>query len=209
MDSRQGMILVVCAPSGAGKSTLIGKLRAEYPGMEFSVSHTTRQPRQGEVPGVDYVFLSRERFAANRDRGEYAEWAEVHGNFYGTPKAPVYEKLSRGVDVIFDVDVQGAAALRAVFDRAAFVFILPPSLDELAGRLLGRGTDSPETVRRRLENAKGEIARADEFDYLVVNDDLDQAYAELRSVYVAERLRPERRPGLARSILEAFSGAGR
>jgi len=209
MVSRLGMILVVCAPSGAGKSTLIGKLRAEFPDMEFSVSHTTRQPRAGEVAGRDYEFLGREEFAARRDEGYYAEWAEVHGNFYGTPRAPVLEKQSRGVDVIFDVDVQGAAALRRAFDRAVFVFILPPSLAVLAERLAGRGTDAPEAVRKRLENAKTEIARADEFDYLVVNGDLDRAYDAFRAVYVAERLRPARRPGLAEAILGSFSASPR
>jgi guanylate kinase len=203
------MIFVVCAPSGTGKSTLIGKLRAEFPAMEFSVSHTTRAPRPGEVAGRDYEFLSREDFAARRDAGYYAEWAEVHGNFYGTPRAPVLARLSQGVDVIFDVDVQGAAALRAVFAGAVFVFILPPSLAALSARLAGRGTDAEEVVRRRLKNAGAEIARAGEFDYLVVNDELGRAYDELRAVYLAERLRPARNPGLAESILGSFSDPGR
>jgi guanylate kinase len=203
------MIFVVCAPSGAGKSTLIGKLRAEFPAMEFSVSHTTRPPRAGEVNGRDYEFLSREDFAARRDAGYYAEWAEVHGNFYGTPRETVLAKLSQGVDVIFDVDVQGAATLRRVFDGAVFVFILPPSLAALSARLAGRGTDAAEVVRQRLINAEAEIARAHEFDYLVVNDDLSRAYEELRAVYLAERLRPARNPGLAEAILSSFSATAR
>ncbi|MBF0481546.1 MAG: guanylate kinase [Desulfovibrionaceae bacterium] len=209
MDNRLGMVFVVCAPSGAGKSTLIGKLRAEFPGMEFSVSHTTRAPRAGEVNGREYEFVSRGQFAARRDAGDYAEWAEVHGNFYGTPRAAVLDTLSRGLDVIFDVDVQGAAALRRAFDPAAFVFILPPSLEVLTARLAGRGTDDAQAVHKRLKNAEAEIARAGEFDYLVVNDVLSRAYEDLRAVYLAERLRPARNPGLAEAILASFSRPAR
>jgi len=173
------------------------------------VSHTTRAPRAGEVHGRDYDFLTRSDFTARRDAGYYAEWAEVHGNFYGTPRAPVLDKLSNGVDVIFDVDVQGAAILRQAFDRAVFVFILPPSLAALSERLAGRGTDEAQVVRQRLVNARAEIARAAEFDYLVVNEDLSRAYDALRAVYLAERLRPERNPGLAEAILRTFSDQAR
>ena len=205
---RLGMFLVICAPSGAGKSTLIKKLCAEFPAISFSVSATTRSPRPGERPGIDYHFLSREEFLAWREAGKLAEWAEVHGNFYGTPLAPVRQALAAGSDMLFDVDVQGAALLRQSLGRdGAYVFILPPSRAELYRRLSGRGTDSPEVVARRLGAAQAELADAPLFDYWVENAELDAAYDELRAVYIAERRRPRCHPDFLRELLSQWEAA--
>lgn len=181
---REGIALVLSAPSGAGKTTLVKRLLAEFPHIGYSVSCTTRQPRQGEVDGKDYIFLSHEEFEQRRVQGYFAEWAEVHGNFYGTPLAPVKEKLHQGQDVLFDIDVQGAAQLKLSLSEATFAFILPPSLHELENRLRGRGLDDEPTIARRLVNARSEILQARWYDSVIVNDNLDQAYDTLRAVYV-------------------------
>ncbi len=187
---RQGIALVLSAPSGAGKTTLIRRLRAEFPDFGYSVSCTTRAPRAGEVDGRDYIFLSREEFGRRRARGEFAEWAEVHGNLYGTPLAPVREMLAQGRDALFDIDVQGAAQLRLNLDAATFIFILPPSMAELEQRLRQRGQDDEAAIERRLANARRELREAAWYDALVVNDDLDMAYDRLRAAYVAATLAP-------------------
>lgn len=199
--ARLGLVLVVCGPSGVGKGTLVARLRRQYPGFAFSVSCTTRSPRQGEQDGVDYHFVTRERFEALRAEGHFAEWAEVHGNYYGTPKTPVAEHLAAGRDVIFDIDVQGAFQLRGHFPDGLYVFILPPSLSVLEARLRGRGTDSEEQISRRMRNALGELRQAHRFDYLVVNDSLDAAYEALRAVYQAGTLAAFRCPGLPDQLL--------
>jgi len=201
MSKRLGLMLVICAPSGTGKSTLTNRLRAEFPRLAFSVSCTTRAPRGKEQDGVDYHFLDRDEFIARRDAGYFAEWAEVHGNFYGTPKQALTEMLQAGRDVLFDIDVQGAAQLRQSMGQGCHVFLFPPSFKILKDRLLGRGTDADEVVRRRLDNAPGEIRQAVHFDYWVVNDDLQTAYDELRAVYLSEGLRPAYRPTLVEDIL--------
>ncbi len=198
---RLGLCLVISAPSGAGKSTLVERLRAEFPHFAYSVSCTTRAPRVGEEDGVQYHFLSREEFESRRLAGHFAEWAEVHGNLYGTPKALVEELLTAGRDVLFDIDVQGALQMKGAFSHGLFVFILPPSLLELERRLRGRGTDAEEVISRRLGNALGELKKAKHFDYLIVNDDLDTAADELRAVYVAGRTRSVNRPGLLDALL--------
>jgi len=196
---RRGLPLVICAPSGAGKSTLVGRLTAEFP-MEFSISCTTRKPRGNEKDGVDYIFLDRETFLDRRGLGYFAEWAEVHGNFYGTPLKPVQDRLAQGKDMLFDIDVQGAAQLSLSLPEARFVFILPPSLEELERRLRGRGTDSEEAIRLRLSNARTEIMSSHWFDAIIINDDLDTAYDQLRSFYLASTLQPSLQPQLARTI---------
>ncbi len=198
---REGIALVLSAPSGAGKTTLVKRLLAEFPHIGYSVSCTTRKPRQGEVDGRDYIFLSHEEFENRRVEGYFAEWAEVHGNFYGTPLAPVKEKLHQGQDVLFDIDVQGAAQLKLSLSEATFAFILPPSLHELENRLRGRGLDDEPTIARRLANARSEILQARWYDAVIVNDNLDQAYDTLRAVYVAAGLAPARNPRLLDEIL--------
>jgi guanylate kinase len=202
--NRLGFLFVVCAPSGAGKSTLLSALRREFPELTFSVSATTRAPRPGETDGRDYHFMSEQEFSRLRDTGHFAEWARVHGNFYGTPMRPVVDLLASGKDVLFDIDVAGADQLRQVFTEGAYVFILPPSRQELARRLSGRGTETPEAVAKRLANAAGEIAQAGRFDYLVVNDDLETALDRLRAVYLAERSRTRLHPGLVEALLAQF-----
>ena len=199
---RKGIALVLSAPSGAGKSTLTHKLLTEFPNFGYSVSCTTRQPRAGEVDGRDYHFISHSEFERLRAENWFAEWAEVHGNYYGTPLGPVRGMLEAGKDVIFDIDVQGAAQLKLSLAEALFVFILPPSMNELEKRLRTRGTDSEETIARRLANAAGEMAEARWYDALVVNDDLDKAYDALRATYLAATLAPSRNSGLVDAILE-------
>lgn len=204
---RKGQCLVLSAPSGAGKSTLVARLRAEFPGFAYSISCTTRAPRQGEEDGVHYHFLTRDSFLAKREAGFFAEWAEVHGNFYGTPKGPVEEMLGKGQDILFDIDVQGAMQLKRVFPQALYVFILPPTREVLEKRLRGRGTDAEDVIAKRLANALGELKEAANFDYLIINDDLEEAADELRAVYVAGRARAVCRPGLLPGLLAQWESA--
>ena len=198
---RQGIALVLSAPSGAGKTTLVRRLRAEFPAIGYSVSCTTRAPREGEVDGRDYSFISRQAFEQRRAAGDFAEWAEVHGNLYGTPLAPVEAMLAEGRDALFDIDVQGAAQLKLNLEAATFVFILPPSMAELERRLRLRGQDDEEVIERRLANARRELREAAWYDALVVNDDLDGAYDRLRAAYLAATLAPARNPRLVDSLL--------
>lgn len=188
-----GTLLVISAPSGAGKTTLLKRIMTEVPGLGFSISHTTRPPRPGEQNGVDYHFVSREEFLAMREAGAFLEWAEVHTNLYGTSKQAVAEKLATGVDVFLDIDVQGARQIKAAGELAAvFLFIAPPSWQELEKRLRGRGTESAETVGVRLANARKEMAEAHWYDYLIVNDNLAVATEMLQAVILAERCRGRR-----------------
>lgn len=203
--SRLGQVLVVCAPSGTGKSTLINKLREEFPNFGFSVSYTTRAPRGDEQNGREYNFVSRDQFIAMRSQGEFCEWAEVHGNLYGTATAPVVKMLDEGKDVLFDIDVQGAKQLKKTFYKGNFIFLLPPSREELTRRLTGRGTDSEESIAKRLANAQGEIAQAEFFDYWIVNDNLEQAYQEFRAVFMAGALKPELRTDVEATILKEWA----
>lgn len=186
----RGMMLVISAPSGAGKSTLIRRLREEFSAFAFSVSCTTRLPRPGEMDGREYHFLTREEFEHRRDRGFFAEWAEVHGNFYGTPLQATADLLAEGRDVIFDIDVQGARQLKASMGQGCYVFVFPPSRQALERRLTGRGTDNVETIARRLTGAQREIADSHWFDHWIVNDSLSLAYDLLRAIYLAEKTRP-------------------
>ncbi len=203
-SERLGQVLVLCAPSGTGKSTLSGRLLAVFPNLSFSISCTTRAPRAGEEDGVHYHFKTQEEFLGLKDQGAFAEWAEVHGNFYGTPRAAVEQMLASGRDVLFDIDVQGASQLKYSFPQGLYVLLLPPSRDELLRRLRGRGTDSEETIAKRMGNALKEMGRAAEFGYWIVNDDLERAYAGLRSVFVAGTLRPACRPNLVQGIMDGF-----
>lgn len=198
---RLGLVLVICAPSGTGKSTLVKKLLEEFPRFSFSVSYTTRAPREGEEDGVHYNFVDRQTFLEMKDDGRFAEWAEVHGNFYGTPRKPVQELLTQGHDVLFDIDVQGAMQLRESFPHGLFVFLLPPSKAELDRRLRGRGTDDDSQIELRLANAEKEVRMAKEFDYLIINGNLEKAYDELRAVYLAGRTKPDFQPLLVQSVL--------
>jgi guanylate kinase len=185
--------LVVSSPSGAGKTTLCRKLTSEFPALAFSVSYTTRPPRAGEREGVDYHFVDVDRFEAMVRDGELAEWAYVHGNRYGTSVAAVRQAIDGGRDVLFDIDHQGSRQIRARFGRdVVAAFILPPSIAELERRLLTRATDAKEVIERRMLKAREEIDHYQIYDYLIVNDDLERAYLELKSVYVAAHVAWER-----------------
>jgi len=199
----RGLLLVVSSPSGAGKTTLCNRLRAEFPRIGFSVSFTTRQPRPGETDGVEYHFVSHARFQEMAAADEFAEYAMVHGNMYGTSADQVNVALHQGRDLLFDIDFQGGRQLRNRFrDEVVLVFILPPSLRELERRLRQRATDADEVIQQRLKVARSELAHYDEYDYLIVNEDLDKAYDALRAVYVAACHRRQRQAVVAQQLLE-------
>jgi guanylate kinase len=200
---RRGLLLVMSSPSGAGKTTLSRRLLAADPMITMSVSVTTRPPRPGEVNGKDYHFITQEEFARLRDRGELLEYAEVFGNFYGTPKRPVTEALQAGRDVLFDIDWQGTQQLGAAMeDDLVRIFILPPSAEELRERLIGRAQDSASTVAKRMAKAADEISHWPEYDYVIVNDNIDKAGAEIEAILTAERLRRRRQLGLTAFVRE-------
>lgn len=199
--ARRGLVLILASPSGAGKSTL-ARLLLQKHRIDLSVSVTTRAKRPSEVDGIHYHFISEPRFRAMREHDELLEWAEVHGNFYGTPREPVEKALAEGRDMLFDIDWQGTVQVKdKLGDDVVAIFVLPPSLAELEQRLNRRAEDAPAVIARRLVNAKTEIAEWRRFDYVVVNDDLDRAYHEIESILVAERLRRDRVTGL-----ESFVG---
>ena len=187
-----GFLLVISGPSGAGKGTLVDRLVALRPECIFSVSATTRPRREGESEGVQYEFVTREAFERRRSAGQFLEWAEVHGHLYATPTRFVDEGVRAGRVVVLDVDVQGGASVRRARTDAVSVFIYPPSIDALRQRLLGRHTDPPEVVERRLRNAPGELSQYREYDYIVVNDELEAALARLVAIVDAERARVRR-----------------
>src|SRR5205085_58908 len=187
-----GLLLVVSGPSGAGKGTLVERLVAQRPECVFSISSTTRPRRENEVEGIQYEFVSREEFERRIEREFFLEWAEVHGELYGTPVQFVDDHIRHGRVVVLDVDVQGGASVRRVRPEAPSVFIYPPSLDSLRQRLLRRATDSAEVIERRLRNAPGEMAQYLEYDYVIVNDDLETAAARLIAIVDAERSRVSR-----------------
>ena len=186
-------VVVVSGPSGAGKSSFVKALLDEGPELRYSVSATTRARRSHEVDGKDYFFLSREEFQRRVDAGEFVEWAHVHGEMYGTLRSQTDEALRQGKNVLLDVDVQGGKSVRHSYPDGVFIFVLPPTLDALEKRLRGRGTDSEERIRLRLENAHREIPMAREYDYAVVNDDLAAASRKVVSIVWAETCRSSRR----------------
>jgi len=190
--SRDGTLFVVSAPSGAGKTTLCKEIIDFFPDLGQSVSFTTRTPRTGEVEGRDYHFVTAERFGTMVSENQFAEWAEVHGNCYGTAVATLDSARAAGQDLLLDIDCQGARQLRESIRQAVFIFILPPSLGVLEQRLRGRQTDDEETIRCRLRNAQAEIEQAAWYDYSVVNDDFATALNELKSIIIAERCRTSR-----------------
>ncbi len=203
-SDRPGILLAVSSPSGAGKTTLCTRLRAEFPDLGFSVSYTTRAPRAGEVDGREYHFVSTERFDEMNYGGEFAESARVHGNMYATAIKQVESAVATGRDLLFDIDFQGAQQLTShhVFERfITRVFILPPSLEELEQRLRKRATDADEVIERRLRMARMELAHYHEYEYVIVNDDIDRAYDALRAVYLAQLQRVSRQHGAARELL--------
>lgn len=194
--ARRGMMLVLSSPSGAGKSTLTRQLVGEEAGVRLSISVTTRARRPSEIDGKHYHFIGVDEYKSMRDHGDLLEHAEVHGNFYGTPRKPVEASLNEGRDVLFDIDWQGTRQLIQKMRRdVVAVFVLPPSMGELKTRLERRAEDSAETIARRLKNARDEIAQWQLYDYLIVNDDLERAYHEVRAILAAERLKRDRQTG--------------
>ena len=197
---RRGLLLILSSPSGAGKSTLTQLLRKDQH-LRLSLSVTTRQRRSSEVDGEHYKFVTAEEFEEMRERGELLEWAEVHGNFYGTPRKPVEQALAQGEDMMFDIDWQGTQQIcQKMRADVVSVFILPPTMTELKARLERRAEDTPEVIERRLRNAREEIAQWDAYDYVLINDDLQRTFGELKAILGAERLRRERQTGLDRFI---------
>ena len=196
--ARRGLLFILSSPSGAGKSTLSRRLLSADDGFTFSISVTSRPPRPAEIDGQDYHFRTRAQVEAMARAGELLEWAEVFGNLYGTPRAPVEAALAQGRDVLFDVDWQGGQQLRnsALKDAVASVFLLPPSIAELERRLRARGQDSPDVIADRMGRARDEISHWDAYDYVLINRDLDVTEAQIRAILTAERLRRGRRPGL-------------
>jgi guanylate kinase len=203
--ARRGVLFIVSAPSGTGKTTLVERLVNLTPGVEISRSFTSRAARAGEAHGVDYFFVSRQRFLGMRENGEFLEWAEVFGNLYGTGAAETERHLAAGHDLILVIDVQGARKLRQAGVRAATVFVLPPSLEVLERRLRARSKDSEAQIARRLEVAREEVHAFPEYDYVVVNDDLDGAVARLRAIVLAERARLDVMRPEAAQIVRSFA----
>lgn len=196
--ARRGLMLILSSPSGAGKSTLTRTLSQKETNLDLSISVTTRGKRPSEIDGVHYRFIERDAFDLLRQRDELLEWAEVHGNGYGTPRKPVEEALKAGRDVLFDIDYQGTQQiLEKAREDVVAIFILPPSMAELRSRLVRRAEDAPEVIARRLDNARDEIARWSVYDYVIVNDDLGAAYESVRSILAAERLKRSRAVGMA------------
>jgi guanylate kinase len=192
--TRRGLILIIASPSGAGKSTLSRLLLQAEDELALSISVTTRPRRPSEVDGMHYHFIDKRRFEALRERGELLEWAQVHGNFYGTPRQPVEAALKAGRDYLFDIDVQGTLQVyREMRSDVASVFVLPPSIPELVGRLRRRAEDDESTIQKRLASAADEIAHWRDFDYVLVNDDLNRTFADLRAILAAERMKRSRR----------------
>ncbi len=194
---RRGLMLVLSSPSGAGKTTLTRLMTRDDGQVELSVSWTTREPRHDELDGVHYVFVSKEQFRAKRADDGFLEWAEVHDNLYGSPREPVLVALDSGRDVIFDIDWQGAQQLtNSAQADVVKVFILPPSMIELRRRLEARASDDHIVIKKRMTNAYSEISRWDGYDYVLLNEDLDDCYRQLQSIVAAERLRRQRQPWL-------------
>ncbi len=184
-----GSLFVVAAPSGAGKSTLVNALLAREPGIKLSISTTTRPPRPGEQDGREYHFTNAEDFTARAAAGEFLEWAEVFGNYYGTSRTLIEREMEKGTDILLEIDWQGAQQVRKQFPDAAGIFILPPSIAALEQRLYKRGQDEPNVITKRLLAAGGEIAHAREFDYVIINEEFDVALSEMVAVVIATRCR--------------------
>jgi guanylate kinase len=203
-DGYRGILFVISSPSGGGKGTLIRRLLDTVQGVSYSVSWTTREARPGEIDGVSYHFVTPDEFIRMRDAGGFLEWAVVHGHLYGTARGVVAQELSEGHDIVLEIDVQGAANVRAVMDSVVSVFILPPSFEILRARLTARMTERPEELELRLRNARTEVEQYRHFDYVIVNDEIERAAQQLASIVYAERARRERQEWIARRVLATF-----
>lgn len=188
---RKGLLILISGPSGTGKGTVCDLLRQKHPEISYSISATTRQPRPGEQDGVNYYFYTKEKFREMIDQGQLLEWAEVYGNFYGTPKQKVLDRLDAGEDILLEIDTQGALNVMKAMPEGLFIFLLPPSLEELAARLKGRGTETEESLHRRLGAAVDEIKLATKYRYVVVNDKVEDAEETIANIIEAEHHRSD------------------
>lgn len=204
-SSPHGILYVVSSPSGGGKGTLIRRVLDVVPDLSYSVSYTTRAPRNGEVDGREYFFVHRERFEEMIAADEFLEWANVHGHLYGTARQQVKHEIERGKDIVLEVDVQGAASVKRLGLDSVSVFILPPSLETLRERLLARGTDSAEELRVRLANAPAELREYSNFDYVIFNDRVERASAQLAAIVSAERARRSRQEVVIKEVMPKFN----
>lgn len=200
---KQGCLIVVSGPSGTGKGTVCSALLAAHPEIAYSISATTRSPREGERHGVNYYFLTKPVFETMIAEGELLEWAEVYGNYYGTPLRPIREKLAAGQDILLEIDTQGALKVQERFPGGVFIFLLPPSLMELERRIRGRGTEDEENLSCRLQAAQKEICVAHQYHYVVVNDEVDTAVAKIAAILTAEHCRIEENQDLLRMVGES------
>lgn len=196
----KGLLIVVSGASGTGKGTVCKKLLADIPTLYYSISATTRKPRAGETDGVEYFFLTREEFQRWIDEEKFLEHAEVYGNFYGTPAHKIDERLNRGEDVLLEIDTQGALNVMAKKPDGVYIFLLPPSLDELRSRIKNRGTESPETFARRFKSAVSEITVGEKYQYAVVNDEVDAAAEKIKAIIAAERCKVSRNAALFQTL---------
>jgi guanylate kinase len=185
--NKKGLLLVVSGPSGAGKGTICKAFLEKNKNVKLSISATTRSPREGEVEGVNYFFVTKEKFKGMIDNGELLEHAQIYDNFYGTPKAAILENLEQGYDVLLEIEMQGAKQIKEVYPEGVFIFILPPSLDELKSRIVGRGTETEEQINKRFGSAFEEICQIENYDYFIVNKDIDQSAKELSDMISAEK----------------------
>ena len=197
-----GNLFIVSAPSGAGKTSLVNAMLASTSGIDLSVSYTTRAPRPGEVDGREYHFVSREKFQEMAARGDFLESAEVYGNLYGTSQSWIKSEIAEGRDILLEIDWQGAAQVRKIFPDSIGIFILPPSLGALESRLQGRKQDSAEVIARRMQAARDDIAHVDEFDYVIINDILDEAVQQLKAVVVAAGLRCDKQLSRRQDLID-------
>lgn len=197
---KEGLLVVISGASGTGKGTVCKKLFETEKTLAFSVSATTRAPREGEVDGVNYWFLKKERFEEMIEAGEFLEWAKVYDNYYGTPLKKVEERLKNGEDILLEIDTQGALNVMEKMPKGVFIFLLPPSLNELKRRIEGRGTETEESLKKRLGAAKGEIALGEKYQYLVVNDEIENAVKSIKNILKAEKLKSERNLNLLEEL---------
>ena len=184
---KKGNLIILSGPSGVGKGTILSALMNNYDDIHYSVSATTRAPRRGEEDGEDYYFMSEDKFEDLIEEEEFLEWAKVHKNYYGTPKKYVEKNLDKGEDVILEIDIQGAQQIKEKFSEGIFIFLLPPSLDELKSRIYHRGTETEEAIQTRLKNAEKEMDKVENYDYAVVNDEIEEAIHKLEAIIIAER----------------------
>jgi len=194
VEQNHGLLIVLSGPSGAGKGTLCQELLRQIPQVKYSVSATTRQPRPGEVDGLHYYFRSREEFQTMIEQDQLLEWAEFCGNYYGTPQFAVEQAIQAGNDVILEIEIQGALQVKKRFPQGVFIFVVPPSMDELSQRIHKRGTESEEVIQKRLQTAARELEYVSEYDYVVVNDEIPLAVDKLKSILLAEKCRVKRKP---------------